>query len=162
MQAMMNSKLVTNKELSDKNQTFVTLKERYEKMEAHLSAQRNQLDDERKRQNEIMQLLRDEREKNHALEQQVRSMELMAKSAQDLNADLVECKRQKSEMEDRLKILMESPFFKDYNERATVASKMKSMEAENLRSATEIKGLRDLNARLDTENSIRKQELQEA
>lgn len=72
-----------------------------------------------------MQLLRDEREKTHQLEQQVRSMELMAKSAQDLNADLMECKRQKNELENKLNILMESPFFKDYNERATVAAKMK-------------------------------------
>jgi hypothetical protein len=38
-------------------------------MEAHVVAVRNQLEDERKRQNDIMQLLRDEREKTHQLEQ---------------------------------------------------------------------------------------------
>lgn len=57
-------------------------------------------------------------------------MELMTKSAQDLNADLVESKRQKYELEEKLKILMESPFFKDYNERATVIPKMRSMERD--------------------------------
>lgn len=41
--------MVSNKDLTDKNATFVTLKERYEKMESHLGAQRNQLEDERKR-----------------------------------------------------------------------------------------------------------------
>ena len=33
---MMNSKVVANKELSDKNTQFVTMKERYEKLEQHL------------------------------------------------------------------------------------------------------------------------------
>lgn len=46
---MMNSKNVAHKELSEKNVQFVTLRERYEKMEMHLNAMRNQLDDERKR-----------------------------------------------------------------------------------------------------------------
>jgi len=57
---------------------------------------------------------------------------------------------------------MESPFFKDYNERASVAAKMKGMEAENIRNTTDLRNLRDLNARLETENAIRKQELTEA
>jgi protein fantom len=65
-------------------------------------------------------------------------------------------------LEEKLKILMESPFFKDYNERATVAAKMKGMENEQIKNATELRNLRDLNARLDTENAIRRQELQEA
>ena len=47
-------------------------------------------------------------------------MELMVKSAEDLGVELHETKRQRSELEEKLKILMESPFFKDYNERATV------------------------------------------
>ena len=158
MQAMMNSKMVSNKDLTDKNSTFVTLKERYDKMEMHLQAQRNQLEDERKRQSEIMSLLRDEREKNHLLEQQVRSMELMTKSAQDLNDDLVEAKRQKYELEEKLKILMESPFFKDYNERATVQARVRTMENDLKLNVQENKNLRDTNARLETENSIRRQE----
>ena len=57
-------------------------------------------------------------------------MELMTKSAQDLNDDLQDCKRQKNELEDKLKMLMESPFFKDYNERATVAAKIRTLESE--------------------------------
>lgn len=55
-------------------------------------------------------------------------MELMTKSAQDMQMDLQESKRQKFELEEKLKILMESPFFKDYSERATVQAKLRSME----------------------------------
>jgi len=36
------------------------------------------------------------------------------------------------------------------------------MEAENIRNTTDLRNLRDLNARLETENAIRKQELTEA
>lgn len=49
-----------------------------------MGVMRNQVDDERKRQSEIMQLLREEKEKNHVLESQIRSMELGAKSVVDL------------------------------------------------------------------------------
>lgn len=51
-------------------------------------------------------------------------MELMTEDARTLQVELQENKRQKAELEERLKILMESPFFKDYNERATTQAKM--------------------------------------
>lgn len=55
-------------------------------------------------------------------------MELATSSVKDLEEDLKEAKKQKYELEDKLKLLMDSPFFKDYNERANVQAKVKSLE----------------------------------
>lgn len=57
---------------------------------------------------------------------------------------------------------MESPFFKDYNERATVAAKMKQMETEYNITKNELKLLKDQNIKLETENAIKTQDLREA
>ncbi|CAD8068862.1 unnamed protein product [Paramecium primaurelia] len=160
LQAMMNSKIVNQQELSQKNAQFVTLQERCNKLESNLNGMRTQLDDERKRQSEIMMLLREEKEKNHLLEGQVRSMELAQKSVVDLQADLQEARRQKKEIEERLAILMESPFFKEYNERATIQAKMKAMEQEQIRNATDLKNLRETNAKLETENRLKREDIE--
>ena len=56
---------------------------------------------------------------------------------------------------------MESPFFKDFNERATTQARLRTIENELSSNKQEIVHLKDINARLDTENKIRKQELSE-
>lgn len=60
-------------------------------------------------------------------------MELAQKSVNDLSADLQEAKRQKREIEERLAVLMESPFFKEYNERAQIQAKLKTLEQDQIK-----------------------------
>ena len=68
MQVMMNNKLVAHKDLSDKNMQMLVIKERHDKLEAHMISLRNQLEDERKKTTEIMQMLKEERDSNFTLE----------------------------------------------------------------------------------------------
>lgn len=51
-------------------------------------------------------------------------------------------------MQERLAILMESPFFKEYNERANIQAKLRTMENESAKNQNEMKNLRETNARL--------------
>jgi protein fantom len=65
------------------------------------------------------------------------------------------------ELEEKLKVLMESPFFKDFTERATVLAKLKTMENELQLSRQQVLHLKETNVRLETENKLRVQEIRD-
>ena len=86
-------------------------------------------------------------------------MELAQNNVRDLEEDLKDAKKQKWEMEDKLKLLMDSPFFKDYKERAETVAKIRSLEDDIRLFKQEIGQLKETNARYDAELKSRKKDL---
>ena len=88
-------------------------------------------------------------------------MEIAQNNVKDLEEDLREAKRVKDEMEDRLKALIDSPFFKDYKDASETKLKIKQLEDENRKLKIELSTARDANIRADTELKSKRKELEE-
>ena len=118
MQHMMTSKVNVTKDNQEKNVKLATLQGRYDQIEGQFTAQTHSLEQAKHKLAEVSGQLREEREKSSRLEVQLRSMELGMRSAKELEEELRQVRREKEETDTNLRRLTESPFFKEYGDRA--------------------------------------------
>lgn len=83
------------------------------------------LDKNKQMMEDLNRQLYQERTRNNQLEVQLRSAELAAATAKDLQLQLDESEREKKMLEAKYKDLVDSPFFKDISEKAANPARLR-------------------------------------
>jgi len=109
----------------DKNVKIATLQHRYENIDSAFGSQKVQLEKTKQMMEEINKQLYQEKARNSQLEVQMRSLELAAATAKDLQLQVEEVEREKKMLEAKYKDLVESPFFKDIGEKAANPARLR-------------------------------------
>ena len=112
-------------DMHDRNVKIATLQHRFENLDTAFSSQKNMLDKNKQMIEDLNRQLYQERTRNNQLEVQLRSAELAAATAKDLQLQLDETEREKKMLEAKYKDLVESPFFKDINEKAANPARLR-------------------------------------
>lgn len=112
-------------DVHDKNVKIATLQHRFENLDGALNSQKQQYEKLRQQYDEINRQLYQEKARNNQLEIQVRSAELAAATAKDLQLQLDELEREKKMLEAKYKDLIDAPFFKDIGEKAANPARLR-------------------------------------
>lgn len=109
----------------DKNVKLATLQHRFENLDGAFSSQKQMLDKNKQIVEDLNRELYQERSRNAQLEVQLRSAELAAATAKDLQLQLEETEREKKMLEAKYRDLVESPFFKDIHEKSANPARLR-------------------------------------
>jgi len=132
-------------DVHDKNVKIATLQHRFENLDGAMNSQKQQYDKLRQQYEDLNKQLYQEKARNNQLEIQVRSAEMAAATAKDLQLQLDEVEREKKMLEAKYKDLIDAPFFKDIGEKAANPARLREAENQLTELKSQLKNIHDNN-----------------
>ena len=157
MQEMMNKGNYmphSTKEMQEKNVRLVSLKNKHDELEEKINNLNITLERTNQRLEEMTMKFKDERDKKSELEKENRALGKDLKNLHYLEKELEDTKREKLDMELKIKELCASPFFVEHEDKANIYVQIKTLRIDLDKLTQERDHLKEINMKYEAQNRI--------